>query len=129
LTALELAYDLEERDLQEALCPVIHNPVPKEILAQLQQSFHDLIREQVGDLVDISRFYLPLLEPLTELHKSAVWFPIRCKHPDAGYLYRLDGRDLLVQSRNIMAMNHKVTYRLTDGEIFDVTENAVVFAD
>ncbi|KAI3320736.1 hypothetical protein HD806DRAFT_506039 [Xylariaceae sp. AK1471] len=129
LTPLELAYDLEERDLQEVLCPVIRNPVPTEILAQLQQSFHDLIQRQVDDLVDISRLYLPLLEPLTELHMSAVWFPIRCQHPGAGYLYRLDGRDLLVQPRNIMEVNHEITYRLTDGEIFDVTENAVVFAD
>ncbi|KAI1750409.1 hypothetical protein F4782DRAFT_250534 [Xylaria castorea] len=129
MTALELTYDLEETDLQRALCPVIHNPVPTQILAQLQQSFHHLIQQQAGRLIDISRLYLPLLEPLTELHMSAVWFPIRCDHPGAGYLYRLDGRDLLVQSRNVMAMNHEVTYRLAHSEIFDVTENAVIFAD
>ncbi|KAI0454234.1 hypothetical protein F5B21DRAFT_245680 [Xylaria acuta] len=129
LTPLELAYDLEETDLQEALCPVIHNPVPSEILGQLQQSFHRLIQRQASHLVDISRLYLPLLKPLTELYTSAVWFPIRCNHPGAGYLYRLDGRDLLVQSRNIMAVDYEATYRLADGEIFDVTENAVIFAE
>ncbi|KAI0859947.1 hypothetical protein F4860DRAFT_237810 [Xylaria cubensis] len=128
VTPLELAYDLEETDLQEALCPVIRNAVPAKILAQLQQSFHNLIQQQAGHLVDINRLYLPLLEPLTELHMSAVWFPIRCNHPGAGYLYRLDGRDLLVQSRNIVAVNHEVTYRLAESEIFDVTENAVIFA-
>ncbi|KAI0466080.1 hypothetical protein F4859DRAFT_337086 [Xylaria cf. heliscus] len=129
VTPLELAYDLEETDLQEALCPVIYNPVPAETLTQLQRSFHHLIQRQASHLVDTSRLYLPLLEPLTELHMSAVWFPIRCNHPGAGYLYRLDGRDLLVQSRNVMEVGHEVTYRLADGEIFDVTENAVVFAD
>ncbi|KAI0873246.1 hypothetical protein GGS24DRAFT_517778 [Hypoxylon argillaceum] len=129
MTPLELAYDLEETDLEDVLCPVIRNPVPVEILAQLQQSFHDLIERQIVDLADLSKLYLPLLEPLTELYMSAVWFPIQCKHPGAGYLYRLDGRDLLVRARSIMAVDEEVTYRLAGDEIFDVTENAVVFAD
>ncbi|KAJ2989685.1 hypothetical protein NUW58_g3340 [Xylaria curta] len=129
ITALELAYDLEETDLQDVLCPVIRNSVPAGTLAQVQKSFHELIQRQVYGLVDASRLYLPLLEPLTELHMSAIWFPIRCNHPGAGYLYRLDGRDLLIQSRNIIAKVHEATYRLADGEIFDVTDNPVIFVE
>jgi hypothetical protein len=129
VTPLELAYDLGETHLHEILCPVIRNPVPKTIIAKLQQSFHELIKEEAGDLVDTSKLCLPLLEPLTELKNEAVWFPIRCENPGAGYLYRLDGRDLLAQSRNVAAVDREYTYRVTDREIFDVTENAVVFSD
>jgi elongation factor P hydroxylase len=70
--------------------------------------------------------YLPLMEPLTELVNEAVWFPIWCERPHVGYWYRLDGRDLLVQSRNVTEMDRIHTYRMTDEYIFDVGGNPVV---
>ncbi|KAI1177870.1 hypothetical protein F4777DRAFT_167691 [Nemania sp. FL0916] len=129
MTALELAYNLEETDLQDVLCPIIRNTVPTDILTRLQRNFHSLIQQQMEDLVDVSKLYLPLLEPLTELHTSAVWFPIRCERPGTGYLYRLDGRDLLVRSVNILETDREVTYRLANGDIFDVTGNDMIFIE
>lgn len=129
VTALELAYSLEEPALQGLLCPVIRTPVPHDIIVKLQHNFHDLIRNEIQYLPGEHILYLPLIEPLTELVSEAVWFPIWCERPHVGYWYRLDGRDLLVQSRNVVGMDRIYTYRMTDEYIFDVGENAVVTVD
>lgn len=129
VTALELAYSLEESALQGLLCPVIRTPVPHDTIVKLQHKFHHFIREEIKHLPGEHRLYLPLIEPLTELVNEAVWFPIWCERPYVGYWYRLDGRDLLVQSRNVVGTDRICTYRMTEDYIFDVGEYAVVTVD
>lgn len=46
-----------------------------------------------------------------------------------GYLYMLDGRDLLIRSMNIFGVNQEYTYRVMDAEIFDVSHHFGVFPD
>ena len=104
--------------------------MPHVVLSRVQQNFHTVIRNEIRGIPNVDeQLYLPLLEPLTELLNEVVWFPIWCGIPKAGYCYRLDGRDLLVQSRNIVGTDEVYTYRITEEYVFDVGENAAVFAD
>ena len=39
-----------------------------------------------------------------------------------GYVYQLDGRELLVRSINIFGRNEERTYRITEQEYFQINE-------
>lgn len=77
MTALEMAQDLGYQTLYSILSPVIHQPVPADILAVLQDKFHDLIRKDLGDRVEQEYINLPVLEVLTELELPQMWFPVK----------------------------------------------------
>lgn len=77
MTALDLAYELEATYLYELLAPVIYSPVPMNVLSNLERQLHQLIRSDLGDLVDKEKLFLPKLEVLTELRLEYLWFPIR----------------------------------------------------
>lgn len=77
MTALEMAQYLGYRNLYSILSPVIHQPVPADVLAVLEAKFHELIRKDLGDRVEKEHIILPVLEVLTELEMPQMWFPVK----------------------------------------------------
>lgn len=62
--------------LYDILSPVVRQTTPAEVLKNLERSFHQLIRSECGQRVDLDALRLPLLEPLTELDGEAMWFSL-----------------------------------------------------
>ena len=73
LTAAEIAAKCGYSHLAQVLAPVIHHPIPHDILAGLQALFHAMIRE---DYKKASDLVLPQLVSLTELKVPEMWFPL-----------------------------------------------------
>lgn len=97
---------------------LLRNPVPASALANLEARFHNLIRQEAGLLLDTSGLYLPLLESFMD--GDPVWFPLRCGVEGAGYLFWLDGRDLVVRSRGLGASGGESVFVVTEREVFSV---------
>ncbi|KAF2247607.1 hypothetical protein BU26DRAFT_606490 [Trematosphaeria pertusa] len=102
VTPLELAHMLNETKLNDVLCPY-----------SATQS-----RPEAGLLLDTSGLYLPLLESFMD--GDPVWFPLRCGVEGAGYLFWLDGRDLVVRSRGLGASGGESVFVVTEREVFSV---------
>ncbi|MCJ1366037.1 hypothetical protein MMC16_005162 [Acarospora aff. strigata] len=127
MTPLELAQDLGYQSLYNVLSPIIRQAVPAQTLGVLQHKFHELIRNDLRDRVEIEHIYLPVLVVLTELEVPQMWFPVKFhKYSPAGYVYRLDGRELVVRSYNIKASDATQTYRITQEKTLIIDE-ALVF--
>lgn len=67
----------------DLLRPSYKTPTPPEVLQKLENHFHSLIRFETGSFVEIGKLYLPVLEYLTELDGTAVWFPIQLDYTSA----------------------------------------------
>jgi hypothetical protein len=93
---LDIALRNGHRHLAGPLTPVIHTPVPTDLLAALQKHFHEVIRGRVADLVDGEQLRLPELDVLTELEKPEMWFGVPGMY--GGFRYALDGAALVVES-------------------------------
>lgn len=128
LTPLELAQELGYESLYNILSPIIRQPVPAKTLEVLQEKFHVHITDDLGDRVEKEHIRLPVLEVLTELKFPQMWFPVKFHdHSPAGYVCRLDGRELLVRAYNIRALDGSQTYRITETETLPIDE-ALVFS-
>jgi hypothetical protein len=85
--------------LLRLLEPVVLQGVALDTLQQIQQHFHELIRERAEVLVAEQALRLPELEVLRELPKPAMWFPVPGMY--GGFEFLLEtfrGQDLLVSS-------------------------------
>ena len=78
LTPLELAQELGYESLYNILSPIIRQPVPAKTLEVLQEKFHVLITDDLGDRVGKEHIRLPVLEVLIELKCPQMWFPVKC---------------------------------------------------
>jgi hypothetical protein len=78
------------------LTPVIHNPLPTDVLTTLERHLHALVRERVANLVDEQRLRLPVLDVLTELPEPDVWFAVPGMY--GGFHLVLHGEELEVSS-------------------------------
>lgn len=94
--AVDIAGRLGHQHLTGALRPVIRRPVADDVLAELQERFHDLIRERAGQLVEEHELRLPDLGPLTEVTDPRFWFPVPGMY--GGFSYQLGHSELLVES-------------------------------
>ena len=102
--------------LTALLTPVIHNPVPTDLLAALQQHFHEVIRGRVAHLVDAEQLRLPELDVLTELEKPEMWFPVPGMY--GGFRYVLEDASLKVDSWIRVVGGSGETHRITaDGAV------------
>lgn len=143
LTAAEIARDLGYSHLYNILSPLIRHNVPSKALEVLQNRFHELIRDQLGHEVTSEHLYLPELVPLTELEIPEMWFPLRSNSQtlrvrdlalhfvsllteSQGYMYRLDGRQLVVKSYGISTPTSTQAYRITEQDAQEI-EDAIVF--
>jgi hypothetical protein len=80
MTPLELAQHLGVKHLIDLLRPVIHVPIPRDVLTILQEQFHELIKRDMGDDFKTEEWRLPQLESLLEFEpREWTWFPTdRC---------------------------------------------------
>lgn len=88
-TAVDIARKKAHQYLIKLLEPVYKTYVPLETLALIQKHFHAIIRDRAGDLVEKFGLRLPELEPLLEIEKPQMWFPVPGMY--GGFNYWLDG--------------------------------------
>lgn len=88
----ERAVDVAERvghnQLREALYPVLKHEVPVGVLLKIQANFHDVIRGRIDRELPSHDLRLPELEPLLELQRPQMWFPVPGMY--GGFSYRLE---------------------------------------
>ncbi|EAW21388.1 uncharacterized protein NFIA_065520 [Aspergillus fischeri NRRL 181] len=114
LTAVEIARELGYSDLWEILTPVIRHFVPARVLMDLEQKFHELIHAELAGLAHLKYLRLPQLVVLTELENPQMWFPIQPQSQHGrGFLFRLDGRELVVLSVGRNPPQSKQLYRVS----------------
>ncbi|KAK0935873.1 hypothetical protein LTR29_012572 [Friedmanniomyces endolithicus] len=126
MTALEMAQVLGYRNLFNALSPVIHHAIPPSVLQALQRRFHSLIE---GDMALLPQQYplrLPELELLVELENPEMYFPLKSPKTKMGYIYRLDGRHLVVMSLAISSAEELRYFRITEQNVQEL-QDAIFF--
>jgi hypothetical protein len=74
--------------LRRALEPVLLHTVPAETLTAIQVNFHEVIRMRAGQLCIEHQLRLPELEPLLEIPRAPVWFPVPGMY--GGFSYELE---------------------------------------
>lgn len=88
----ERPVDVAERrghlQLLEVLTPEYRHTVPLGVLLKIQSHFHSVIRDRAERLVDEHALRLPELEPLLELDRPRMWFPVPGMH--GGFSYHLE---------------------------------------
>jgi hypothetical protein len=88
----ERPVDVAERKghlhLREILEPVISHCVPIGVLLKVQSHFHDVIRARIDEQLPDHGLRLPELEPLLELDRPQMWFPVPGMY--GGFSYRLE---------------------------------------
>lgn len=88
----ERPVDVAERQghhhLREALEPVLKHRVPLGILLRIQSHFHEVIRGRIDRPIPNHGLRLPELEPLLELDRPQMWFPVPGMY--GGFSYRLE---------------------------------------
>ena len=88
----ERPVDVAERKghrwLQAALAPVLNHQVQIGVLLKIQSNFHDVIRGRIDRELPNHGLRLPELEPLLELERPQMWFPVPGMY--GGFSYRLE---------------------------------------
>jgi hypothetical protein len=95
---VDVAVSRDHKHLLAVLEPVHRRHVPFGVLLKVQAHFHEVIRARAGRLVEEHALRLPELEPLLELERPQMWFPVPGMH--GGFLCRLDAGG--VQARLIV---------------------------
>ncbi|MFI7677736.1 hypothetical protein [Actinophytocola sp. NPDC049390] len=113
---LDIALRGGRTHLTGPLLPVIHRPVPTDVLRALQSHLHGVIRGRAADLVDEQRLRLPELDVLTELETPEMWFPVPGMY--GGFRYALEEHELKVDSWSRVVGGSGETHRITvDGAV------------
>lgn len=126
MTAADIAREIGYTEVLEILAPRIYHTIPHDVLATLRTHFHSLICEDVNET---SHLRLPDLDVLTELKEPLMWFPLKPSPPNRirGYIYRLDGRELLVQSFGVSVDGSTKLYRISEKGALEI-EEAITFS-
>lgn len=85
---VDVAMRTQHTDLLGCLEPVYKHLVPLGVLLKIQNHFHAVIRGRAERLVQEHALRLPELEPLLELDRPKMWFPVPGMY--GGFSYRLD---------------------------------------
>lgn len=75
--------------LLEHLEPQLCRQIPADVLTALERGLHEVILSRTQKLVDEHALRLPPVEPLLEMRKSALWFPVPGMY--GGFQIRLTG--------------------------------------
>ncbi|KAF7157872.1 hypothetical protein CNMCM5623_002306 [Aspergillus felis] len=127
LTAVEIAREVGYSDLCDILTPVIRHFVPPRVLLDLEQKFHELIHAELAGFAHLEHLRLPQLVVLTELENPEMWFPIQAQSQHGrGFLFRFDGRELVVLSVGRNPPQSKQLYRVS-ATGWTAIRDAVVF--
>ncbi len=73
---VDIARAREHRRLMPTLEPGLEREIPPGPLLELQERFHEVIRERANDLVEKHALRLPELEPLLEMETPRAWFAV-----------------------------------------------------
>ena len=88
----ERPVDVAERKgqhhLREVLEPVLKHRIPHGVLLKVQSQFHEVIRGRIDRELPDHGLRLPELEPLLELDRPQMWFPVPGMY--GGFSYRLE---------------------------------------
>ena len=88
----ERPVDVAERQghhhLREVLEPVLKHRVPYGVLLRIHSHFHEVIRGRIDRELPDHGLRLPELEPLLELDRPQMWFPVPGMY--GGFSYRLE---------------------------------------
>lgn len=76
------------KHLLEVLTPVHKHQVPIGVLVKIQHNFHEVIRRRIDHTLPEHGLRLPELEPLLELDRPHMWFPVPGMY--GGFSYWLD---------------------------------------
>lgn len=85
---LDVAERKGHRWLQEILTPKLNHTVPIGVLLRIQSNFHEVIRGRIDRELPKHSLRLPELEPLLELERPQMWFPVPGMY--GGFSYRLE---------------------------------------
>ena len=85
---VDIARKQGHQPLLPKLEPQYQRHVPVGVLLTIQAHFHEVIRERAGKLVDQNQLRLPVLEPLLELDRPEMWFPVPGMY--GGFSFRLE---------------------------------------
>lgn len=127
----ERPVDVAERKghhhLRDALEPVLKHRVPLGVLLKIQSHFHDVIRERIDLKLQEPELRLPELEPLLELERPQMWFPVPSMY--GGFSYRLEAAGvearLISESWCRMVEGSGQRHEITSQGIFLVEEGFV----
>lgn len=86
--AVDVAQRKKQQHLFQVLEPVLKHQVPIGVLLKIQVNFHEVIRGCADELVQQNKLRLPELEPLLELERAEMWFPIPGMY--GGFSYHLE---------------------------------------
>lgn len=129
LCALEIAQEHGYSHLLEILEPRIKNLVPHSALDKVQSAFHQLIKSDLTTFANQEHLRLPELAMLTDMEIPEMWFPLKSleNHPTSsrGYLYRLDGRELVVKAFGIRDVDDSRLYRISTTETREIIEGVI----
>lgn len=86
--AVDVALRRGHQQLLEILEPQHRHRVPNDVLGRIQTNFHAIICGRVDREVRAHTLRLPELEPLLELERPQMWFPVPGMY--GGFSYRLE---------------------------------------
>jgi len=85
---VDVAERKRHQHLREVLDPVLKHRVPLGVLLKIQSHFHEVIRGRIDRELPDHGLRLPELEPLLELDRPQMWFPVPGMY--GGFSYRLE---------------------------------------
>ncbi|KAL4742694.1 hypothetical protein BDV11DRAFT_180442 [Aspergillus similis] len=127
LTPAEIAQELGYDDIYGILAPVVRHVVPARTQTLLQAKFNELLLSELADRVQLPAgcIRFPPLSALTELEHPEMWFPLGFLR--RGFLFRLDGRDVVVLSIGRGRGRPRQAFRVTT-EGWTALEDVVVMS-
>jgi hypothetical protein len=86
--------------LFSVLCPVLKHEVPNGVLLKIQSGFHEVIRGRVEEPLPDLKLRLPELEPLLELERPRMWFPVPGMYGGFSYWFERTGVQAMLVSES-----------------------------
>jgi hypothetical protein len=110
-TAQQLAAQRSHDHLADLLRPGIRRSVTRDVLGDLEEQLHLLIRGRAAELVVKWQLRLPRLAPLTEMTEPTLWFPV--PELSGGFGIELQDTELEVKSWSRADDGWARTHRVT----------------
>jgi len=97
---IDVAERYGHRHLLQVLTPEYHHQVPTDVLQAIQSHFHEVIRGRDGEAIAHMGLRLPELEPLLELERPHMWFPVPGMYGGFSYWLESAGAHVMLVSKS-----------------------------
>lgn len=87
--AVDIAKRKGHQGLVQLLEPAYKTHISHATLQKIQNHFHQIVLDRIGDLAQKAGLRLPELEPMLEIEEPKMWFPVPGMY--GGFSYWLDG--------------------------------------